>query len=483
MKKSFILLVIVLATNGILKAQVKIGTNPTNINANALLELESTSKGLLFPRLTTAQINAMTNPPDGMMVYNTTIASFEIRTGGIWKSLSTENSAGWSLTGNAGINSDNFIGTTDNVSFRVRTNNLQRMIVDSTGKVVMGAEQTPAALLSLFNENDINSLYITNTSTNTTQFGVRSYVNGVADGSSRTAGEFLATGAGNNNTGIASSATSATVNYGGTFTASGGSGSTNIGVWGFANAPNGGTNYAVYGSIGSSSIGNDWAGYFLGRTYSRNRMILGLNENAENAQLTVRTPDTSYNAIFASTANTGGNGIVSTYVGSPTIYYAFWGIAPSTGQNAAGYFSGNVTITGTLTNPSDERLKQDIQPLASALDKVMKIGTRSYKFKSEYANMNLPQGRQFGYLAQDIEGIFPELVVNSADKSKGEKNIFYYKSVNYIGMIPVLTKALQEEHQQRLQTEQQMNVLKADNEALKKRLDAIEMSLSKLSVK
>jgi hypothetical protein len=271
------------------------------------------------------------------------------------------------------------------------------------------------------------------------------------------------------------------VNYGGTFTATGGN-STNIGTWGFASGPGGSNNYGVYGSIGSSSSGSDWAGYFRGRTYSSNRMVLGLNENPENAQLTVRTPDTSYNAVFASTANPGGNGILSTYVGSPTVYYAFWGIAPVTNQNVAGYFSGNVIYTGTLSQPSDERLKQDVKPLSSALDKVMKIGVHSYSFKPEYSYMNLSQGKQYGYLAQNLAGIFPELVQNTADKTKDLKKPFLYKTVNYIGMVPILTKALQEEHEQRLKTEEQVNMLKADNEILKKRLEDIELAISRLSL-
>ena len=44
--------------------------------------------------------------------------------------------SGWALTGNASTNSGtNFLGTTDNISLRIRTNNLQRAVIDSNGKV------------------------------------------------------------------------------------------------------------------------------------------------------------------------------------------------------------------------------------------------------------------------------------------------------------------------------------------------------------
>jgi len=61
------------------------------------------------------------------------------------------------------------------------------------------------------------------------------------------------------------------------------------------------------------------------------------------------------------------------------------------------------------------------------------------------------------------------------DKAKGENNLLEYKTVNYLGMIPILTKALQEEHAQRVQTEQ-------DLKDLKQRLQNIEALLSKNAV-
>ena len=47
--------------------------------------------------------------------------------------------AQWSLTGNAGTNaSTNFIGTTDNVAFKIRTKNAVRITVSNAGKVGIG---------------------------------------------------------------------------------------------------------------------------------------------------------------------------------------------------------------------------------------------------------------------------------------------------------------------------------------------------------
>lgn len=58
----------------LVKAQVGIGTNSPS--ASAQLEISSTSKGLLLPRLTTTQVNSITDPAAGLLVFNTTTNKF-----------------------------------------------------------------------------------------------------------------------------------------------------------------------------------------------------------------------------------------------------------------------------------------------------------------------------------------------------------------------------------------------------------------------
>ncbi len=54
----------------LLKAQVKIGGDPGTISPGSILELESTSKALTLPRMTTVQMNAIPSPVKGMIVFN-----------------------------------------------------------------------------------------------------------------------------------------------------------------------------------------------------------------------------------------------------------------------------------------------------------------------------------------------------------------------------------------------------------------------------
>lgn len=51
-------------------AQVSINTDGTEPDASAILDLKSTEKGFLTPRMTQAQIEAVLSPADGLIVYN-----------------------------------------------------------------------------------------------------------------------------------------------------------------------------------------------------------------------------------------------------------------------------------------------------------------------------------------------------------------------------------------------------------------------------
>ncbi len=75
-----------------------------------------------------------------------------------WASLPAS-AASWNLTGNGGTAVTNFLGTTDNRSFRIRTNNTQRVIIDSTGNVGIGTS-APSALLDINGDALINGITV-----------------------------------------------------------------------------------------------------------------------------------------------------------------------------------------------------------------------------------------------------------------------------------------------------------------------------------
>ncbi|MEN9975868.1 MAG: hypothetical protein RIR36_28 [Bacteroidota bacterium] len=90
MKKIY--LTIALAIGIMASAQVKIGDNATSVNANSLLELESTTKGILFPRVAltgTANVAPLAAHVAGMTVYNTAT------TGDVTPGMYTNSGSAW----------------------------------------------------------------------------------------------------------------------------------------------------------------------------------------------------------------------------------------------------------------------------------------------------------------------------------------------------------------------------------------------------
>ena len=155
MKRILLVVALVATAASSALAQIKLGDNPGNLNANALLELESSSKGLLLPRMTTAQVATMTAPPDGMMIYNTDSTCITVRRGGFWRSLCAEgNGQPWSTTGNSNTDpSQNFVGTKDNQSLVFRTNNAEVMRLLTNGNIGIGTT-TPTNKLHIVSSND-----------------------------------------------------------------------------------------------------------------------------------------------------------------------------------------------------------------------------------------------------------------------------------------------------------------------------------------
>ena len=124
-------------------------------------------------------------------------------------------------------------------------------------------------------------------------------------------------------------------------------------------------------------------------------------------------------------------------------------------------FSADVDAVAFNTT-SDLRLKTDVTEIKHGLETILKLKPKSYrKFKSlEHSGSATAE---IGFVAQDIKKILPELV--SSDES--DQAIL---SLNYTGLIPVLTKAIQEQQlmisQQSIQLDRQQKQLEKQTEVI-----------------
>lgn len=98
-------------------------------------------------------------------------------------------------------------------------------------------------------------------------------------------------------------------------------------------------------------------------------------------------------------------------------------------SNNGNNLAGNFTATGNVTAFSDERLKENVQTIEGALDKVAQMRGVTYNYKSE---LNDGQ-RGTGVIAQEIQQVMPEVV------EEGE-----YLSVAYGNLVGVLIEAVKE---------------------------------------
>jgi hypothetical protein len=89
----------------------------------------------------------------------------------------------------------------------------------------------------------------------------------------------------------------------------------------------------------------------------------------------------------------------------------------------------NITAYSIIT-ASDLNLKTDIKQLDLNIDNILRLNPVSFKWKDSAKNNN----DNFGFIAQELEQLFPELITNNGNN---------YKAVNYIGLIPYLVKHIQ----------------------------------------
>jgi hypothetical protein len=94
-------------------------------HASAMLEIKSTNKGMLIPRMTMAQRSAISSPATGLLIYQTdNTQGFYVYDGAAWINQLAAGMA-WGMQGNSNTNpSSDFIGTSDNQPLRLRLNNL-----------------------------------------------------------------------------------------------------------------------------------------------------------------------------------------------------------------------------------------------------------------------------------------------------------------------------------------------------------------------
>jgi hypothetical protein len=410
--------------------------------------------------------------------------------------LSAQNgSPYWSLAGNSNATSTSKLGTTNGVNLKLYTNNSARLtILSSNGYVGIGTT-APTSRLTI---NAASSPFRASINGSTKLLVSSGGGLTVGSGSSAPSNGLYVAG----NVGIGTTAPSQKLHVVGTIY---GASSTGNGIHGYTSYQYGngvygqspyigvyGTSgvYGVFGSATQIGVFGQGGNYGLAGTATTSG---GTGVWGQGGSIGVNGSGSSYgvygqglNGVYG-VSNVGGGNAVRAYTTQSSSYgvsavssqsigvYAYTGNASS----YAGYFLGRVYSSGGFTS-SDRKLKQDITDLNSAMDIINKLQPKTYTFRQDgnYKLMNLPQGKHYGLIAQDVEQILPELVANAdfntarirppkqittpAGASSTPSNpvtdpqttgapenneVIEFKTLNYTELIPIMVRAMQEQQQ------------------------------------
>ena len=315
----------------------------------------------------------------------------------------------WSLNGNAGTTGTNYLGTSDAKALTIKTNGSKRITITSGGKVGVGTA-TPSYKFDVFG----------GTNASDTIAVIRALV--------KKTGNF-----------------DIPALYGNSQPAAG----YGIGVLGEGNYIGSYGNGGSIGCVGvSGSVGVDGEASEVG------------NVNSLTGVQGLTAGGTTCVGVYGSgTGATTNYGLYGEQTDTASADYAIVGIGD---VYAWRYFQA-----------SDAKLKKNINAFSGALDKVSRLTIATYQFdQAKYPGAALPGGNQIGFIADNIQSLFPELIKTGdlpAGATRSARGKITYntipdvKAVNYVGMIPVLAEAIKE---QKMIVDQKDALIAAQNDKI-----------------
>ena len=126
-------------------------------------------------------------------------------------------------------------------------------------------------------------------------------------------------------------------------------------------------------------------------------------------------------------------------------------ITPASTIYSSLYIPGNLYVDGSIINPSDVYLKDNISEIDyNKTNKIMNLKASEFTFKNDSSKKI-----HYGFIAQDFEKEYPELI-----SIKPDKDMSNIKAVNYLEILPLLVSKIQ---LMQKEIDQLKNEIKRDN--------------------
>jgi hypothetical protein len=203
-----------------------------------------------------------------------------------------------------------------------------------------------------------------------------------------------------------------------------------------------------------TGIRNTITSFSSGTAYGINNTVAGTSASIHYG---IRNEATGPGITYGIHSTTNGTGTsnygVYSFANGASNNFSFYGVGKMQ-INGDVQVNGNLSYSGGLANSSDRKLKTNIQPVVSALTKIQKLKPSTYLFRiDEFPTLNLSRGIQFGLIAQEVEEILPNLVreatvdLGANARANVTEQTLSYKTVDYVSLIPLLIKGMQEQQE------------------------------------
>lgn len=177
--------------------------------------------------------------------------------------------------------------------------------------------------------------------------------------------------------------------------------------------------------------------------------------NLANNQYIFNTDVSNLDSLILSSSATTPFGMWFRFTSSPNNASSYFAVGSDGTETKFLIFSNGsmVNRTGSYGTISDIKYKENIKDASSKLDDILKLKVRNFNFIGN-------ETKQIGFIAQEFEEVFPNMIDVSTEKAEEGKEPETYKSIKTSVLTPILVKAMQE-------LVEQVKELKAEIEILK----------------